>query len=192
MVKIDEKTIKELGENKDEIRGVDFKTDEGFILGKWGKEGIERVEKEMKKMGSPLSYKEISIFKFYPMGFRTLSLLAIKDVFEMSDKEIEDMGKEAPKHSLFIKILIRYFFSFEKFVKKVPGGWRKHHTTGKLEIRDYSLEKKYIILRLKDHQAHPLYCSRYLLGYWVGIAEIVLKEKNVFANHLLSGLQPCP
>ena len=50
MVKIDEKTIKELGENKDEIRGVDFKTDEGFILGKWGKEGIERVEKEMKKM----------------------------------------------------------------------------------------------------------------------------------------------
>lgn len=172
--KITKQFIKNLLNIKGEVRGTTLKTDFQYILEKNGEGGIIKLEKRLKELGSPIDYKNIKAMSFYPLGLRMVSMLVIKEVFAFDEKKLEQMGKNAPKASLIIKLLLKYFVSPKKAImEQTPGGWRKHYTIGELESVEYNEQKKYWQVRLKNFKISPLFCCYYLKGYFCGVIEMM-------------------
>ena len=164
-----------LMEIRGEVRGMTFKGDLDFVLEDKGKEGLKKVEAKMAELGFPLKYKEIRPMDFYPMGLSPISLLTIKEVFNFNKKDLERWGASVVKFSLFMKIFMKYFGSLKLIAGQISMIWRKHYTIGELEMPEFSEEKRYAILRLRDFKIHPTYCSIYI-GYFSKTAEMVVKS----------------
>jgi len=185
MEEITKEEIEKLIEVKIETRGVVFKTDGEYILEKKGKAGLKELEVALEKLGHPIKYKEIKTMGFYSAGLRILSLLVIKKIFNFDDEEIKEMGFVATKKSLIIKLFIRYFLSIQRvFFKEAPRIWQKHWTRGVLAPVELNEEKKYAVLRLKDFDLHPLYCSAYLRGYLSGILQMLIKTPKITCREI--------
>jgi len=195
--KLTKELAKQLMEQEGEVRGIVFKTDEEFILREQGKEALKKLEAELEKMGCPINHREIETMNFYPMGLRIISLLAMRKVLGFSEQDIERMGAEAPKISLVIKLFAKFFFSITKSVEQAPKMWEKHYTVGKFTAESHEKER-YIIIRLKELNLHPVFCL-YLKGYLSRIVQMVVKapvspeeikcpyknEKDKFHEYLL-------
>lgn len=159
---------------KGEVRGMALKVDLDFVLEKKGEQGLKRVEAKMAELDFPLKHKEIAPMDFYPMGLGALSLLAIKEVFNFDEKDLERWGAAVVKFSLIMKIFMKYFGSLKLIAQQVPKIWQKHYTIGALEMPDFSEEKRYVILRVRNFQIHPIYCLIHK-GYFTKVAEMVVK-----------------
>lgn len=158
---------------KGESRGVNIKIDLDYILEKRGNQGILMVEKKMKELGYPLESKEIDQMDFYPLGMEAITLLCIRDVLNLNDQGIEEMGRKLVKFSIFMKILIKYFGSLKLVAKEVPRAWKQYYTIGALEMPEYSNEKRFAILRQKGFKVHPIYCLIHK-GYFLKISQMVV------------------
>lgn len=178
---IKKETIEELMKNPAQIRGIDFKTDREFILEKKGEQGKRKVEQEMSKiLDRPVKYQDFSTMDFYPLGVRVLFLLVTKKVFNFSEQEIKQMGRQAPQFSLLVKILMRFFSSVSRIKKEVSKMWNEYHATGELKLITPDLDFETIktpghsvTLKLLDHKVHPIFCT-YLEGYFEKVTEMVL------------------
>lgn len=157
-----------------EARGVVFETDATFILREKGKEGLEKVQEELKQVGCPIEYEKIEPMDFYPVGLRILSLLAIQKVFHFSDEDIKRMGSQAPKKSLIIKLFVKYFLSLSKTGQQAPKMWEKNYTTGELSVEE-NVQERWAILRLKYFAPHPLLCP-YLEGYFTTVVKMIVGD----------------
>ncbi len=156
-----------------------LKTDAQFVLKEKGKEGLKKVEKKLEEWGLPLHYEKIKTMDFYPVGMRILSLLGIKEVFNFDQRKIWEMGNFAPRVSFLIKLFIQYFVSVERtFFKECPKIWRKHWSIGELQPIELNLKQKYLVVRIKDFNIHPLYCI-YLSGYFSKFTQMLIKTKKV-------------
>lgn len=171
--KLTKELAKKLIEIKGETRGVVFKTDGEYILREKGKKALEKVEKEMARLGHPIKYEQIQGMGFYPIGLRALALLVIKKVLNFDKKEIEQMGRAAPKASLIMKFFMKYFVSIKILAKQAPKIWEEHYTVGELDA-EVPEKERYIILRLKGLNLHPVFCT-YLAGYFATTTQMVVK-----------------
>jgi len=158
-----------------EVRGVALKVDLDFVLEKKGKEGLKKVEDKMAEIGYPLKYKEIRPMDFYPMGLSAIFLLAIKEIFNFDKKDLEEWGRSVVKFSIFTKIFMKYFGSLKLIAEQVPKIWQKHYTIGDLEMFEFSEEKRYVILKLKNFYISPIHCGIYT-GYFAKTTEMVVKS----------------
>jgi len=170
---INKKITDELMKIKGEARGIIFKTDGEYILREKGREALEKVEKEMARLGHPIRYEQIQGMAFYPIGLRALSLIVIKKILDFNKKEIEQMGRAAPKASLIMKFFMKYFVSIKILAKQAPKMWKEHYTVGELDAEVHEKEKC-ITLRLKGLNLHPLFCI-YLAGYFATTAQMTVK-----------------
>lgn len=174
---ITKEEIKKLLEIPGKTRGVVLQTDAEYIREKKGEKGLSLLAEEFKKMECPIDYKNIKLTEWYPVGLRVISLLLIRKIFNFDEKQIEDMGNNAPKYSFIVRMLMKYFLTFPKTYKEAPNYWRKHYTVGMLEGANYDLKKKYYTLRLKEFKIHPILCT-YLGGYFIRIGQFVLKGSD--------------
>ncbi len=164
---------------KGKVRGAVFYTDAQYILEIKGEEGLRAVNSNIKKINLPISYgPEIKITDWYPLSWRVLSLLIIKDTFKWQDKDIVTMGEVAPKHSFIVKILLRYFISLEKTFSEASKYWEKHYSTGKLVASKIDIENKHLVIQLYDFKIHEIMCI-YFLGYFRTIANLVVKTNKM-------------
>jgi len=172
------KEIKKMMEFPGRVRGQVFLTDYRYIKERKGEEGVELLKKKIKEWGVPLNYEKAKPLDWYPVGFRAISLLAIKEIFNWGDKEIFELGNNAPKFSFIVKLLMKYFLSPQRSFLESPKYWSKHYSVGKLEACEFNEKKKFLIIRLKDFKVHPVFCPL-LRGYFLRIAQFVLKSKKV-------------
>jgi len=169
-------------EIKGEIRGVDLKTDAEFVIKEKGKEGLKKVEEELKELGYPIEYGKIETMNFYPGGLKALSLLAIKKTLNFSDEKIMEMGVIAPKISIIIKLFIKHFFPIRKFFfQESPKIWKEHWTTGEFIPVELDEEKKFAVARVKDFNLHPVYCT-YLRGYFSTFTQITVGGREIICQ----------
>lgn len=175
---ITQEEVKKILSIKGQVRGVTFKTDAQYVLSKEGELGLQKLKLAIKKTGVDIDYEKIKNIDWYPLGWRILSLLIIKDCFTWGDKELYNMGHSAPSNSFIVKILLRYFISFEKTSREACKYWGKHYTIGKLETPKFDEEKKEVIYQLKDFKINPVMCP-YLMGYFMAIAELTNKSKDI-------------
>ena len=169
---LNKKLVEELMSVKGEARGIVLKTDADFVRRKKGEIGLEKVEKALREISYPIDYKNIDALNFYPIGLRILSLLAIKQALDFSDEDIAQMGAEAPKISLVIKLFAKFFFSLSATVAQAPKMWKKHYTVGELSAKADE-EKKQAVVQLRDLTIHPIFCA-YLKEYFATIIKMVV------------------
>lgn len=174
---MEEKLTKELAKKimatKGEARGITIKSDWEVILKEKGQAALKKLEAKMAELGYPLKYREIKTMDFYPIGLDAISTLAIKEVFGLTDKEAEEIGAKAVKFSLFLKIIMKYFFSPRLLVKEAPKMWRKHYTVGDLAVSKFNQKERYAVITLKNLAIHPSFCTA-LKGYFARIVQMTV------------------
>ena len=176
---LNNKEISEIMKIEGKVRGAVFQTDARYVLEKKGKKGLEMLKEEIKKTGQPISYDEkISATGWYPLSWRVLSLLTIQRIFNWGEKEIFDMGTQAPKYSFIVKALLRYFVSLEKTFTESAEYWEEHYSVGELGAPEIDIKGKHLVLRLKDFKIHPILCP-YFKGYFKAIARLSVRTERM-------------
>ena len=178
MGKITEQEIKELIKIPGKVRGQVFSTDFEYVKESMGKNGLNLLKKRMEALGKPIDYENMKTTEWYPLGLRVISLLIIKEVFNWEDKDIEEMGKTAPKLSLIMKMLMKTFLSIERSFREIANYWKKHYSVGRLVPVDIDMKRKHTFFHLKNFKIHPILCP-YLIGYFYTVADFILKSKKV-------------
>jgi len=176
---LNKEEIKELMKIKGQVRGVVFQTDANYVLAKKGEAGFKKLEMAIKETGQPISYgKKVKATSWYPLAWRVLSLLTIREIFNWGDKEIIEMGYTAPKYSFIVKALLRYFVSLEKTFSESAKYWQEHYSIGKLEAPQIDVKGKHLVLQLKDFKVHPILCD-YFKGYFKAVALLTVRTKKM-------------
>jgi len=163
--------VKKIKKIKGQVRGVALKTDLAYVKDNRGKEAVKQVKKAVQEIDPEFDFGQIKNMEWYSLKWRALLLLVIKESFDWQDRDLYEMGRHAPTNSFVVKILLRYFYNFEKTCREAPSYWGKHYNKGKLELVEFSDDKKRVIYRLKNFNLHPVMCP-YLKGYFQGIAEL--------------------
>lgn len=159
------------------VIGAVFEHHAKYFEQREGKKGIRKIEEKMAELGYPIRFKDMQNFEYYPVGLADLSIIAAKEIFGWTERDVFDMGNTVPKYSLIIKLLLKYFISLKRSVEEASRYWRKHFTAGKLEYELHE-EKKYVIIRLRYKTTHPLMCIFYA-GYFLRIAQYVVKSPKI-------------
>ena len=173
--------LKEIIQTEGNTRGAIFQSHADFIQDKKGEEGLRAVEEKMAELGYPVNFKKIKPGEWYPEALSVLVMLAVKDLFGWTDKDIFEMGSFAPRNTFVSRVLMRYFVSMKRFMLEVPKYWKKHLDIGELEVVEFDEEKKYIILREKGFKFHPILCI-YHAGYYRGITKYMVKSQEISAE----------
>ncbi len=176
--KISKEEIDELIKIPGKVRGQVFLTDFEYVKNKKGTEGARLLRGKIKEWGDLIDYEKINVTEWYPVGWRIISLLAIKEVFNLENKDFFDLGDCAPKYSFIVKMLMKYFLSTQKTFEEASNYWKKHYSVGEIETVEYNDKKLYFILRLKNFKIHPILCP-YYEGYFSRIGKYVKGNKNI-------------
>jgi hypothetical protein len=167
------------------VRGVVFQTDAEYVKANMGEEGLRKVRIWLDNLGYPLDYERVKSTELYPIGLRMLSLMAIKEVFNLADKDIVKMGNAAPKYSFVVRIVMKYLVSIEQAIKFAPRYYKKHVSIGEFQVKEYNPKENYVILRLQGMKVLPLY-AKYLEGYFTRIFQYVLTHEEIKCQQLKS------
>lgn len=175
---MDKKDIQDLLKSEGRARGQVFATDIEYVKNNFGEDGVARLKKKIEEWGDPFDYSKIKVMGWYPIGWRVLSLLAMKEVFNWSNKEIFEFGNSAPKYSFIVRLMMKYFLTPKKTFQESSKYWQKHYSVGELDCSEFNGKKRYGVIRLKNFKIHPILCEFYK-GYFLRIAQYVLKGDKV-------------
>jgi hypothetical protein len=62
--------------------------------------------------------------------------------------------------------------------KEIPRHWQRHFTIGFMDPCELHEDERFLIVRLKDFNAHAIFCT-YLSGYIVGMIELIGNYSNI-------------
>lgn len=155
-------------------KGSEILTLGRYVEAKYGKKGLELLEKKMEELGYPLYFNQIRPAYWYSEGHNILAMIVAKEIFGW--KDLFDLGYQSPVFSFGAKVFIK-FLPLSLFCNKVPKIWRKFVDVGNLEIAELNEKEKYCIIRLSDYMFHPEMCS-YYAGFFLRMGELVIKGKK--------------
>jgi hypothetical protein len=159
-----------------ELKGVMLKNIATFLTKEEGEKALGKVEKVVSDLGHPLRYNDIKGSRLYPVGLMALSLLVVQRVFGYSDKKFYEMGRFSIRLPAdFFRALLVNLVSVKRLASSAPFAWRRHYTTGDMEIGEMSEGEKYITFRLKNFDSHPLLCQLHA-GFLAGLLGMVIGE----------------
>ena len=170
--------IRQLMATEGNVKGEIIRVSLEYIKSKKGPEGLKQVEDRLAELGYPLYLKEIKTFHSYKEANAVLVYVVCRDVFGWNEKEIQLMGEATAKTSFIVRTLLKYFVSIDRILKETPNFWAKHHDFGEMEPVEANEEKKYMVIRVKGYQFHPLACA-YHRGYFLTVAKLSIKGKNI-------------
>ena len=167
--------IDELMKIEGAVRGQGILENIDFIREEKGEEGVKKLEDTMVQLGYP-EYREIKPMSFYPIGLNAATLVAIKRLFGFDEKKFQEMGRAESKVSLFIRLFLKYFVSFERIAREAPKVWRKYSTVGNLKVVEYDKEKRYGILRVENYRLIPIQCHLFI-GYFSNVIQMIIGKE---------------
>lgn len=176
MTELTNKKAEEFMNLPGEARGIHLKNDAQYVQKTKGEKGLKKVEKEWENVGIPLEYEDIENLKFYPAGYRPLSLLAVKKAFSWGEEDIKKMCEFSAGASLIVRLYLKFFYSLDKIAEKAPEVYKEYFSSGELEVAEYDKEKRYALIRIKGCDLVEEYC-RCLEGYLKGFITMAIREK---------------
>ncbi|MDO8524175.1 MAG: hypothetical protein Q7R99_00925 [bacterium] len=175
---INQKEIQDILKKQGDVRGAVFQTDANYVLKKGSQGDLLKVENLLKEWNVGLQFKDVEAMGWYPISWRTFSLLAIKEALGWDDIQIREMGKNAPNVSIIVKLFFKLFPDIKKFAQQIPNYWRKHYTVGELEVGELDKDRQTMVIYLKNFSFHPVLC-RYLEGYFEQATKLTRPEDSV-------------
>lgn len=170
--------VKQLLSIPGNVRGTIILTDIEYIKRKWGEEAILKLKERLKELEIPLDFEKIKHTEMYPEAISVLVILLIKEILNLKEQDIFEMGQAAMKLSPIVKILTKFFLSIDVVLERAPEYWRQYFDFGELEVVEYDKEKKYAIIRKKGYKFHPISCV-YHMGYFYQVAKIASGAKKI-------------
>lgn len=156
-------------------KGSEFLTLAKYIETKYGKEGVEKLEKKMAELGYPLNFDEIKPAHWYLESLNVLAMISAKELFGWPN--FFKYGYDSPAFSFGVKVFIK-FFPFSIFTKEVSKIWRKFVDIGSLEVYELNEKERYLLLHHKNYNFHPEMCA-YYAGFFLRITEFLIKSKKI-------------
>ncbi len=180
MIKEEEvkKFIEEEQNSLRKVKAEVIRIEKNYILEKEGEEGIKRVLERVKELGGELDLEKLNSLTWEEEWKSSVLVAVSADVFKWTEEDIFQMGRYSPRASFFIKSIIQYLISLEVVFNNMGKYWNKHHNFGSLEGKEINEKEKYLILHKKNFLTLPEMCI-YHAGYFQGIAEFVIKGKNI-------------
>jgi hypothetical protein len=160
------------------VRGTIILTNLEYLKKKGGEEAVEKLKERIKELEIPIDLENVKHANMYPEAVSVLIVLLIKEILNLDEKGVFEMGGAAMKLSPITKILTKFFLSFDAVLKRASEYWKTYFDFGELEIVDYDKEKKYAIVRLKGYKFHPLLCI-YHAGYFYQVAKVALGSPKI-------------
>jgi hypothetical protein len=173
-----EKTIEKLKKIEGKVRGS---CSESIVkyLKRINKESyLPEIEEKLKKYGFEEKLAKIDPLKWYPIALEVALIFSAKEVLNWGEKEIRELGKNIPKMSMMIRLLMKFLISLKVLFKKAPFYWEKHFNFGKLTVPEINEKEKYLLVKIENFDLHPLYC-KFLEGYFETMLLFVSKTKNI-------------
>lgn len=155
-------------------KGSEFLTLARYIETKYGKEGLEKLEKKMEELTYPCHFDEIKPAHWYPEALRVLTMIVAKELFGWQD--LFEFGYYSPTLSFGVKVFIKFLVP-PGLCNQAPKIWKKFFDVGVLEV-EATGEEKYVIIRLKNYLFHPEMC-RYFAGVFLRLDEYIIKSKKI-------------
>ncbi len=172
-----------LTEKPERARGVVARSEADYIQEKHGKEGTNKVEEVLEKLGHSFSYDEVSTYQWYSEGLLVSGLLAAYTLFEWDEEDVFELGKEAPYFSIIIKTVLQ-FSSVERTLKTASVIWDRHYDFGEFDVYDYDIEAGEAHARLYGYD-FPSIMHEYFNGYLATVMELATGEEITMKH------QPC-
>ncbi len=166
--------ITALRKKSGKVRGDVLSASLTYIMEKEGKEGVEKIEKELEKYGYPFTLKNSKQFLFYPMQTEVLIALIAKDLLNWTDEDVFEMGVGATRASFIVRMSFPFLVSTSRLFKGTAHFWKKNYNFGELEPVMIDDKKGMAVIKIKGYDVHPISCL-YNAGYMVGAARLVFK-----------------
>jgi len=147
------------------VRGSVLKTDAAYVESHEGREGLHKVEATFRRLGYPLRYCNIKNMGWYPVCLRVLSLRIIKDIFDLGETGMRNMGDSAPKFSFLVRVGMNSVGLPAVVLKNIPSYWRSHYSVGDMNVGEVNDKEGYLLVQLVNFEIHPIIC-RYFEGYF--------------------------
>lgn len=180
---ISKKQIQNLIRKTENVRGNVILANLEFIKYKGGEMAIKKIQEKSQEFELNFDFLKIKPMESYPEGINVFLVLMAKEILNLNDDEVFEMGRAAIKLSLFLKIITRYFASLKKCFQESPKYWEKHFDFGRIEPVDLNEEEKKATIRVIGYNYHPTMCH-YYQGCFVQLASLIIGGKNVFIEEV--------
>ncbi len=172
------KEIKRLMQIEGDVKGEVLRASLKYLEDKTGKQGIKKIEEGLSSAGYPLKYNEIDSFKWYKEAYSVSIYLLCLEVLGWTEKDIREMGENAPRLAPFIVMFLNKFVSVNSVFKESSTYWRKHLNFGDIIPLEIDEEKKRIRFKLEGYKFNPI-TDYYLSGYFLGILRFCIRSKQI-------------
>ncbi|MBD3208733.1 MAG: hypothetical protein GF370_04770 [Candidatus Nealsonbacteria bacterium] len=173
---ITKETVESLMNSEGEVLGIGPKSDFEYIKHRFGNEGVEKLEAELERLGHPLKHHTLKDRKFYPIGTQGLIVTAMRNVFDLSDEDFQEVGEFSARLPLIMRVFMKYFFSIETVAREAPRMWRRYYTKGDFKVSEIDKEGKKAVIKISDFNLTPILCETFK-GYFRGVVQMVVKGK---------------
>ncbi|MBD3208378.1 MAG: hypothetical protein GF370_02915 [Candidatus Nealsonbacteria bacterium] len=173
---ISNEKLSELKSLKGQVRGSGVQEVVNSIKQREGEEAVDRLEKALNEAGYSIRFAQIKPMDFYPLGMGAVIYTLIKEMFNYTDQDFQEMGRFESRISFIIKLFLKYFFSIDRVVQEVPKMWNKYYTIGSLEVDEFDEEARYAKLVLKDFNYVPMVCEVFK-GYFPSILGMIVGKE---------------
>jgi len=174
---ISKEELDEIKEIKGKVRGLSMLGHAKFLLKEEGESGLRRIEQEIQKLGYDFHYNQIKKLKFYPLSLYCAELLAIQRIFNYGNGKFKTIGEFNSKNSIIVRLFMKYFVSLGSMVKQMPRFWQKYFTVGQMTVPEYNEKERFVIARLDNLKATPLFCE-VTRGFSSGMCQMIVGAKG--------------
>jgi hypothetical protein len=170
------KESEEILKIKGHERGADIKYLVKYAKLKMGDEGHRRIVEALRGIGYELPDTEkIDTMEWIPASLPTMYMVAMITVFDWSENDIMEMGKNLIALSPLLKIYIRFFVSPWKTINEGSKRFINGYDFGRVEIGE--IDKNSVALKLYDFKKHKVTCY-YFRGVFTKVLEMAIGSKN--------------
>lgn len=170
---ISKKQAQDLIKKEGNVRGSVIIANLEFINHRGGEAAIKKLQEKWRDFELSPDLSKIKPMELYPEGISVFLVLMAREIFNLDDNGIFEMGKAGMKLSLFLKIITRHFASFKKCFKESPKYWEKHFDFGRIEPVELNEEEKRAVIRVVGYNYHPIMCL-YHQGYFLQFTNLII------------------
>ncbi len=179
----DEKSLQQIANDLMKIKGNEkghaSLTIFNYIKKKEGEEGLKKVKKMMRTLGSPFDIDKMKNNELYPVGISNLGIVVAQKIFNWKDEDLLDMGYSVVSFSPIVRIYSRLFISLENLLDKISKIYETLYNFGDLNVIEINKEKKYYIIRLIRYGNFPKATCVFFRGTFKKITELVVKSDKI-------------
>ncbi len=154
-----------------------------FIKHRGGEAAIKKLNEKWQEFELIPDLLKIKPMELYPEGISVFLVLMAREMFNLDDDGIFEMGKTGMKLSLFLKIITRHFAPFKKCFEENPKYWGKHFDFGKVEPVELNEEEKRAVIRIIGYNYHPIMCL-YHQGYFLQFTNLIIGAKGAVIEEI--------